>query len=99
MPAPTMTAAEAKDFDRFSVANAATVESSLQCSCEAYTDVFTYNRWKAQGFQVMKGEKAIRIPTIRTIKKENEEGEETTRSMKRTSYVFCRCQVQEIDPA
>ena len=45
----------ARHFDRYSIANAVTVKQALPCGCEPYVDVFTYRRWKAQGFQVQRG--------------------------------------------
>jgi hypothetical protein len=53
---PTFTPETARQFDRFSVANAVTVKQALPCGCEPYVDVFTCKRWKAQGFQVQRGE-------------------------------------------
>ena len=74
MTAPqAMTATEARSFDRFSVANAATVMAERGCGCEPYVDVFTYKRWQAQGFQVQKGEKSIRIPTVRTVERKDKQ--------------------------
>src|SRR6266850_1687850 len=46
----------AREFDRYSIANAVTVKQSLPCGCEPYVDVFTYRRWRAQGFQVQRRE-------------------------------------------
>ena len=92
-----MSATEARSFDRYSVANAAQVMSERGCGCEPYVDVFTYNRWKAQGFQVQKGETSIRIPTVRTVDRKNKEtGESEKVSLRRLSFVFCRHQVQPI---
>ena len=54
----------ARQFDRYSIANAVTVKRALPCGCEPYTQVFTYRRWKAQGFQVQRGERALRLPLI-----------------------------------
>ena len=89
--APKMTQAEAGHFDRFSVANATTVTHALQCGCEPYQDVFTYRRWQGLGFQVIKGQKAIKIPVIvRT--RDDDTGEE--KRLFRTSAVFCRHQVE-----
>ncbi len=90
---PKMTSTEARSFDRFSVANAATVMQARGCGCEPYVDVFTYNRWKAQGMQVQRGEKSIKIPTIRRIERENADGERESFGLRRMSSVFCRCQV------
>jgi hypothetical protein len=93
----TFTPETARQFDRYSVANAVTLKEALPCGCEPYQDVFTYRRWKAQGFQVQRGQKAIRLPLIyRREEKDRETGKETvTRRMGR-SAVFCRCQVRPI---
>ena len=93
----TFTPETARQFDRFSVANAVTVKEALPCGCEPYVDVFTYKRWKAQGFQVQRGEKAIRLPVIYLRReKDRETGEETTTRRTGRSAVFCRCQVEPI---
>ncbi len=96
MTQPEMTASDARHFERYSVANAATVMHSRGCGCKPYVDVFTYQRWRAQGFQVQKGEKSIRIPTITRIEKTNKETGEIERFGRRhISFVFCRHQVKE----
>ena len=94
----SMTAAEARQFNTFSVANTIAVESALNCGCEAYRDVFTYNRWKAQGFQVQRGQKAIRLPLVRVVDREDPKtGKTETRRILGRSAVFCRCQVKPIE--
>ncbi len=94
----SMSAAEARQFNTHSVANTIAVESALNCGCEAYRDVFTYNRWKAQGFQVQRGQKAVRLPLVRDVSREDPEtGEVTTRRILGRSAVFCRCQVKPIE--
>jgi len=87
----------ARHFDRFSVANAVAVKQALPCGCEPYRDVFTYRRWKAQGYQVQRGERAIRLPLIYSRSETDPEtGEQVaTRRMGR-SAVFCRHQVKRI---
>ena len=90
-----MTADEARSFDRVSVANAVAVQQALDCGCQPYRSVFTYRRWKAQGFQVQRGEKAIRLPLIYArTEKDPETGEQRTARRRGLSAVFCRCQVQ-----
>src|SRR5688572_4710338 len=85
----------ARQFDRYSVANAVTVKQTLPCGCEPYEDVFTYRRWKAQGMQVQKGQKAIKLPlVIRGTRKDDESGEERAFNLLASSAVFCRCQVK-----
>lgn len=61
----TMTAETARTFNGYSVANAVTVTAALRdrgCSCEPYADVFTFNRWRAQGRTVRKGEQRTPSP-------------------------------------
>ena len=95
---PTLTPETARQFDRYSVGNAVKVKESLPCGCEPYVDVFTYRRWKAQGFQVQRGQKAIKLPLIyKRSETDPKTGERTeTRRMGR-SAVFCRCQVNPIE--
>lgn len=90
------TAENATVFSHTSDKNRAIVESARECSCEAYQDIFTYQRWQAQGFQVQKGEKGTRIATYRPITKVNEEtGEEEVKGQQPVyKTVFCRCQVK-----
>ena len=91
----TFTPETARRFDRYSVANAVTVKEALPCGCEPYVDVFTYRRWRAQGFQVQRAEKAIRLPLIyQRTEKDRETGEQTTSRRMGRSAVFCRCQVR-----
>lgn len=96
-----MSAEEARTFERGeSVASTVTVRTLLACGCEPYRDVFTYRRWKAQGYQVQRGEKAIRVPLVREIAEhDTETGAETgrTRRMLGRSALFCRHQVQPIE--
>jgi len=98
---PPMTPEQAISFERFSLANAAMVMRQLHCKCNPYEDVFTYGRWKAQGYQVRRGEHGIHIPTISTthppVELDND-GEEVqpqprARKLFHNSVVFCRCQV------
>ena len=89
-----MTPAQATTFGTYSVANAAHVKHNLACGCEPYRDVFTYRRWQAQGFQVQRGQKAIRIPVVKVIATENKDtGAEETHKLLGTGAVFCRHQV------
>lgn len=86
-----ITAEQAMSFNRYSVANASQVQSRLKCGCEPYRDVFTYNRWRALGLQVMRGQKAIKLPIII---EDEEDGEVKKRFW--TAAVFCRHQVKTI---
>ena len=87
----TLSKADATRFNRYSPENANKVLNTLKCGCQPYQDVFTYNRWRALGYQVKRGQKAVRIPVI--IDKENEDGEHVKRFWR--SSVFCRHQVQD----
>lgn len=98
MQRQTMSEAEAKTFGRISLANAAQVVHQLKCGCMPYQDVFTYHRWLAQGYQVKRGERAIRLPLIKMLVDEDENGDaEEVRRLLGTSAVFCRCQVKKIN--
>ena len=92
---PKLTPAQAKSFDRTSVSNALAVVMQLKCPCQPYEDVFTYNRWQVLGYQVQRGEKAIKLPLVKSIEVENEEGETENKRILGSSAVFCRCQVKE----
>lgn len=88
----------ARQFDRYSIANAVTVKQALPCGCEPYVDVFTFRRWKAQGFQVQRGERAVRLPLIyQRTETDPNTGEERTRQRAGRSAVFCRCQVKPVE--
>lgn len=92
--APPMTRTEALSFDRYSVTNALAVDAALECGCEPYVDVFTYRRWRALGFQVAKGQRAIKLPQVRLVDRENKEtGEMEQKRVFHTSAVFCRHQL------
>ena len=87
----------ARHFDRFSVANAVTLKEALPCGCEPYRDVFTYRRWKAQGFQVQRGERAIRLPLVYSREATDPEtGEMRSERRLGRSAVFCRHQVKQV---
>ena len=98
---PPMTPKQATSFDRFSVANHTIVKRTLHCDCNPYKDVFTYGRWKAQGYQVRRGEHGIHIPVISTTLTPNEEDEEQLEERKlfHSAVVFCRCQVDSANGA
>lgn len=100
---PKMTADEARSFDATSLRSFSEVMEQLQCECLPYRDVYTFRRWKAQGYYVRKGQKAIQYSTW--IKPDNGRGDDDENDddqeqredpqliMKRVS-VFCRCQVE-----
>lgn len=90
----TMTAEQAQTFEHESAQSAATVAEQLECECEPYADVFTFNRWKAQGFSVRKGEKAHRVTGyVPKVTRDATTGEERKQLIPRVNCVFCRCQV------
>ena len=93
--ATRMSAQEAVRFDRYSAVNAAIVAANLPCGCQPYQDVFTYRRWAAQGYQVQKGERAVKIDTYAPITRKNDDTGEDEVVGRRpwTSSVFCRHQV------
>ena len=93
---PDMTPDQARSFQAYSAENATTVVINLDCGCEPYVDVFTYNRWKAQGFQVQKGMKSIKIPVYGTSTGENDDGEVVTNRYRTVGRVFCKCQVKAV---
>jgi len=106
MPKPKMTAQEATTFQSPSLSNEAIVnaarsqraESGLypQCKCQPYQDTFTYARWKAQGFQVRKGEKALaKVVVVREWTGQDKDGKEIVKQYPSGASVFCRCQVDE----
>jgi len=97
-----MTIAQATVFSHKSLASELILEAASRergCSCRAYVDYFTYNRWKAQGFQVQKGEHGVKLTTyITTYKTDPVTGEKVPSGKRpRTVSVFCRCQTKPIE--
>jgi hypothetical protein len=90
-----MNATEARQFGRYSAANASTVEGALRCGCKAYADIFTYNRWKALGYQVQRGQHAVTLPLVKVVSTEDDDGNDDTRKLLTRSAVFCRHQVDD----
>lgn len=98
MPVATrqrMSAQEARAFSRYSPSNAGRVERALHCGCRAYQDVFTYGRWRALGFQVQRGQRAVKLPILIETADEDDDGQPITRKRLWTGAVFCRHQVTE----
>ena len=96
--APKMTAEQAQSFETFSEINAATVEQACENGCTAYEDVFTFNRWIAQGMVVRKGEKSTKITVwVKGTKTDRETNEKVGYKIAKTVSVFCRCQVKKLD--
>jgi len=100
MPKQAMTAGQAVSFERVSIPNAMLLALQLKCQCQPYKDVFTFNRWKAQGFYVRRGEHGYHLPLVKTIEvvEEGGDGDAPAALEKRilgSSVVFCRCQVEK----
>jgi len=96
--AQQMTADDARQFQHFSVHNAVQAEMAcVESGCRAYVDIFTFRRWRAQGFVVRKGEKGSTVTTWVPVgkKTESEEGGDIRRRPKR-AVLFCRHQVERI---
>ncbi len=96
--AQQMTADDARRFEHFSVHNAVQAEMAcVESGCRAYVDIFTFRRWRAQGFVVRKGEKGTTVTTWVPIraKTEGEDGANVRRRPKR-AVLFCRHQVHSI---
>jgi hypothetical protein len=94
-----MTAEEARMFRRFSVHNA--VQAQMACpesTCEAYRDIFTFRRWRAQGYRVRKGEKGTAVITwITTASPDRDreaDGEAKPIRRPKRAVLFCRHQVE-----
>jgi len=76
----------------------AEVAEEKGCTCQAYEDWFTYDRWQALGYQVRKGEKSTKLTSYPKIKvKDKKTNEEKLVSKRRTNCLFCRCQVKPIE--
>ena len=89
-----MSAASALSFEHFSVHNA--VQAQLACptaQCEAYRDIFTRRRWRAQGYAVRKGEPGTPITTWIVVPSRDDGEDKPNRRPKRV-FVFCRHQVE-----
>lgn len=91
-------AEDARQFSYFSIHNA--VQAQLACpeGCEAYKDIFTFRRWKAQGYFVRKGEKGTKITTwIPKIENDEQGNEKIVGKRPKVAVVFCRHQVEKRD--
>lgn len=92
---PPMTREEATSFERMSTGNMHACRTHFaSCECDPYQDIYTYRRWQAQGYHVMKGQKGFKIPVVKHIINEENQTEEF-RPLFVSAAVFCRCQVEE----
>jgi antirestriction protein ArdC len=92
-----MTADDARQFEHFSVHNA--LQAEMACaegSCRAYADIFTFQRWRAQGFVVRKGEKGTTVTTWVAVPKKTDDEEASVRRRPKRAVLFCRHQVERI---
>jgi antirestriction protein ArdC len=97
MSAQQMSSEEARSFNHFSVHNA--VQAQMACpegSCEAYRDIFTFRRWRAQGFVVRKGENGTTVTTWIPQTQPTEDGEQIVKRRPKRAVVFCRHQVERL---
>ena len=97
MSQATMTATTAQSFDRTSAASVSILAQSAQdrgCTCRAYVDWYTYRRWKAQGYQVQKGEHGVKLTTWIRFTSTGKDGKEKEHTRPKGTTVFCRCQVK-----
>jgi hypothetical protein len=97
--AQQMNPEDARNFAYFSVHNA--VQAQMACpdgSCEAYRDIFTFRRWRAQGYIVRKGEHGATVTTWVPIKNRSvDSGEETeVKRRPKRAVLFCRHQVERL---
>jgi len=79
-------------FYEFQEQNNELRDEDSYCTCEPYQDVFTYNRWKAQGYQVRRGEHGCKVTTWVPKDKDNPDAG----VFPRNATVFCRCQVDKV---
>lgn len=101
---PPMTAEAATTFDRYSAPNAAIAATTLRTAgacrggCEPYSDIFTYERWKAQGYQVRRGQHGARLSILINCDKKIDDSIEEREPVQKVWHttVFCRCQVDEV---
>ena len=91
-----MTQKHATQFVHQSATNSKKLEDAVQavmnCNCKAYVDIFTFQRWKAQGKRVPKGAIKVTIMLPKTVKT-LAETPDTPTFMPKTLNVWCRCQV------
>jgi hypothetical protein len=110
---PKMTAEQAQSFEGFSLSSMLQITEAIAqraaegthqgCTCEPYADVFTFNRWKALGQSVKKGERALRIASFVPVRgaetgegEDGEQGDAPKPKLRPINLIlFCRCQVEK----
>lgn len=89
---------DARAFTHFSVHNA--VQAQMACpegSCEAYSDIFTFRRWRAQGLVVRRGEHGTTVTTWIPLARTDDTPEQNIKRRPRGAVLFCRHQVEPIE--
>lgn len=96
-----LTPEQATSFERYSPTNAAMAAAQLVESgacdgtCKPYEDIYTFNRWKAQGMQVQKGQHGAKLTIlIHGSKIDDKTGKVVEFSHPWHTTVFCRHQVK-----
>lgn len=91
-----MTATQAVTFEHTSSVNAMIARAGKACNCQPYVDIFTFRRWNAQGYRIIKGQHGTKLTTwINVTKVDKESGEKVPAgTLPKTAHVFCRCQVK-----
>lgn len=90
-----MTADEAVTFNHKSVQSMARIEQAINdrarsgCSCTPYEMVYSFQRWKALGYHVRKGERRLTY-SVAWLK-----DPETGKAKPIFTNLFCLCQVDE----
>lgn len=93
-----MTAEQARQFNVYGKYSVATILANRKCNCDPYTDWFTFKRWLAQGKCVNKGEHGIKLTVFTPDEVVDDDGNVKYIGKRfYTVWVFCRCQVHDLD--
>jgi hypothetical protein len=91
-----MSAEEARTFQHYSALNAARAQQACaEGVCRAYRDIFTYQRWRAQGFQVQRGQKGTPVTTWIITSGADDNGDPILVRQAKRTVLFCRHQVAQ----
>src|SRR6266542_49520 len=89
-----ISAKEARTFQHFSVHNAAQAQQACsERTCRAYRDIFTYRRWRAQGYRVRRGETGTAVTTWIATTRIGEDDEPVVVRRPKRTVLFCRHRV------
>ena len=98
-----MTATEAMTFEQgHSMTSGMILDAAAQshgCVCKPYQDWFTYKRWRAQGFQVQKGQHGVKLTTYIPIRDDNDKPTGKTRPWRSTVFLSMPGQGEGSSPA